>query len=280
MLVCVVFVVGAVAIDLVAMREKLLDGTSDPSDIRRGLGGAAYRIFSNINASRKLITALAGDPISRSAREVLEADGDAAIQRVRDRDSGPPLHLAPLESGSLKLGASDFRIVGPSPSASFAIDHIGEAGPHDYVLLDAGLPPAALAELARRYSRSARVVFEPVSVEKASRHAEALRDLFLMTPTREEMSVLTAGTCQEYRRARRIAHLLVTSDREGARLYDDEGEEAFAPTSVIDTSDATGAGELLLALLVSGLHAGEPLRDAVRQAISGVEQKLQTGDLP
>jgi len=278
MLVSVVFVVGAVGIDLVAVREKFLEGTSNPSDIRLGLGGVGYRIFSNLSAPRKLITALAADPISRWAREILESDGDVAIQRVRDKDAGPPLYLALMESGSLKVGASDFKIVEQSLSASFVIDHIGEAGPQDFLILDANLSPAILAEVLRRYSGSARVVFEPVSVEKASRHADALWDLFLMTPTEEEMAAVTTGSCQEYRRARRIDHVLVTSGREGARLYDEEGEEVFVPTRVIDASDTTGAGDLLLAFLVSLLHAGEPMRSAVRSAMRGVEQKLQTGD--
>ena len=81
-----VFVVGAVAIDLIAMRAKFLDGTSNPSDIRVGLGGVGYRIFSNLEVPRKFITALAGDPISRWARDALEADGGVAIQRVKDQE--------------------------------------------------------------------------------------------------------------------------------------------------------------------------------------------------
>ena len=124
-----VFVVGAVAIDLVAVKEKFLEGTSNPSDIRLGLGGVGYRIFSNLDAPRKFITALANDPISRWAREALEADDGVAIQRVREKDAGPPLYLALMESGSLKVAASDFRIVEQSLSVSFVVEQIGEPGP-------------------------------------------------------------------------------------------------------------------------------------------------------
>jgi len=130
----------------------------------------------------------------------------------------------------------------------------------------------------RKYSGRTRVVFEPVSVEKAARHAKALEGLFLMTPTQEEMEALTGGGFQEFRRARRIACLLVTLGREGLRLFDDEGEEAFAPSHVVDAPDTTGAGDLLLASLVSHLHAGEPMRTAVRSAMHGVEQRLQAGE--
>jgi pseudouridine kinase len=273
-----VFVVGAVAIDLVAVREKFLDGTSNPSDIRLGLGGVGYRVFSNLEVPRKFITALAGDPISRWAREALEAEGGVAVQQVRDKDARPPLYLALMESGSLKVAASDFRIVEQSLSVPFVVGQIGEPGPADFLILDANLSSPVLAELVGRFARRTRVVFEPVSVEKSMRHAQSLRDLFLLTPTSEEMDALAGGGCQEYRRARGISHLVVTRGREGARLYDEEGEEDFAPEQVVEAPDTTGAGDLLLASLVSFLHEGEPVRQAVRFAMRRVESKLSTGD--
>ena len=272
-----VFVVGAVAIDLVAVREKFLEGTSNPSDIRLGLGGVGYRIFSNLEVPAKFVTALGSDPISRWAREVLEADGGVAIQRVREKDARPPLYLALMESGSLKVGASDFRIIEQSLSVSFAQEQIGEPGPLDFLVLDANLSPATLAALAAKYARVTRLIFEPVSVEKAARHADSVRDLFLLTPTQEELAALAGGDIREYRRDRRIANLLVTRGREGARLYDDEGEADFSPTLVVEAADTTGAGDLLLASLISRLHSGEPVRKAVRAAMEEVEQKLRAG---
>ena len=79
-----IHVVGAVGIDMIAMRERFLEGTSNPSDIRLGLGGVGYRIFSNLDVPKRFITALATDPISRWARETLEADGF----RVRTAGAG------------------------------------------------------------------------------------------------------------------------------------------------------------------------------------------------
>src|SRR5271157_2454706 len=147
-----VFVVGAVAIDMVAVRDRFLDGTSNPSDIRLGLGGVGYRIFSNLETPRRFITALASDPISRWAREALEADGDAVILEISGRDARPPLYLALMESGSLKVGASDLRIVEQALTASFVEHAIGTPGPGDFIVLDANLSPGLLARLASRYS--------------------------------------------------------------------------------------------------------------------------------
>jgi len=269
-----VFVVGAVAIDVVAIRERFLDGTSNPSDIRMGLGGVGYRIFSNLECPRRFITALGADPISRWAREVLEADGDVSIQVEAGRDSGPPLYLALMESGSLKVGASDFRIVEQALTEQFVARAVGEPGPGDFLVLDANLAPGLLARLVDRYTAKTRVVVEPVSVEKARRHLAALHGLFLITPTEEELEALQAADVPAFMRERSIEAVLLTRGAEGCRLYHGDAVTELAPRTVVSARDTTGAGDQLLALVVSLLHAGRSLANAVRAAMDGVEQRL------
>jgi sugar/nucleoside kinase (ribokinase family) len=274
-----IFVVGAVAIDLIAVREKFLEGTSNPSDIKLGLGGVGYRIFSNLDAPKRFITALGADPISQWARQALEADGDVALQMVKGGNAGPPLYLALMEKGSLKVGASDFRIVEESLSEDFVISRLGEPGQKDFLVLDANLSPRLLADLARRYAGRTRVVFEPVSVEKAIRHAGALHDLYLLTPTDEELRALAADV-PAFMAEKRILNILVTRGSEGAKLYRKEGgQEDFPPSVVVQAQDTTGAGDLLLAALLSRLHEGEEMAVAVRSAMIFVEQRLQRGAL-
>jgi len=272
-------VVGAVAIDMIAVRARFLEGTSNPSDIRLGLGGVGYRIFSNLETPRKFITALAADPISRWAREALEADGDVAIQDVKGRDAGPPLYLALMESGSLKVAASDFRIVEQALSEDFVTRQLGDPGPDDYLVLDANLSPRLLAALVRRYAPRTRVVFEPVSVEKAHRHAAALRGIFLMTPTTEEIESLAEGALLSWMEERSLAFVLVTRGSEGATLYHDGTATDLAPSVVVNTGDTTGAGDLLLASLLTRLHGGQEMTAAVRAAMLTVEDRLQKGSL-
>jgi sugar/nucleoside kinase (ribokinase family) len=274
-----IWVVGAVAIDMIAVRERFLEGTSNPSDIRLGLGGVGYRIFSNLEAPRKFITALAGDPISRWAREALEADGDVAIQDAKGRDAGPPLYLALMESGSLKVAASDFRIVEQALSAEFVIRQVGDPGPQDFVVLDANLSPQLLGALVRRWAEHTRVVFEPVSVEKARRHSDALRSLFLMTPTTEEIEALAAGDIASWMADRSMAWVLVTRGSDGATLHHAGSRTDLAPSVVVNTADTTGAGDLLLAALLSRLHRGEEVAAAVRASMLTVEDRLQKGSL-
>jgi sugar/nucleoside kinase (ribokinase family) len=135
-----------------------------------------------------------------------------------------------------------------------------------------------LAELARRYGESTRVVFEPVSVEKALRHVEALHDLYLLTPTGEELRALTADV-PAFMAERRIQNVLVTRGSEGAQLYRKGGQESFRPSVIVQARDTTGAGDLLLAALLSRLHAGDEMTAAVRGAMAFVEERLQRGAL-
>jgi sugar/nucleoside kinase (ribokinase family) len=285
-----VYVVGAVAIDMIAVKERFLDGTSNPSDIRLGLGGVGYRIFGNLEAPKRFVTALADDPISRWAESALSSDGDVAIQVVSSKDAGPPLYLALMESGSLKVAASDFRIVEQALSLDFVERHVGDPGPGDFLVLDANLSVKLLASLVERYAARTRVVFEPVSVEKAARHVEALHDLYLLTPTAEEVESLGCAASEDmlaFMTDRRIAHLLVTQGRDGTTLWTGPGHGEtgltrvhsvrFAPTTVVDAGDTTGAGDLLLAGLLSGLHRGMAIEPAVRAAMDGVEARLEKG---
>jgi len=274
-----IWVVGAVAIDMIAVREKFLDGTSNPSDIHLGLGGVGYRVFSNLESPRRFITALGSDPISLWAQEALRADGDVILQEVKGKDAGPPLYLALMESGSLKVAASDFRIVEQALSSRFVMNALGALTFEDFLVLDANLAPGLCAELIERYAASTRIVFEPVSVEKMLRHAAALHDLALMTPTGEEMDALKAADIPRFMAERRIQNVLVTEGEQGASLYTPAGRTDYVPTAVIPVHDTTGAGDLLLAALLSLLQRGIGIYDAVRGAMNAVEDRLQKGAL-
>jgi len=277
-----IWVVGAVCIDLVAVREKFLEGTSNPSDIRLGLGGVGYRVFSNLDSPKRFITALASDPISKMAESMLLSEGDVAIHRARD--AGPPLYLALMEGGSLKVAASDLRIVEQALDPQFVVRQIGEPSADDFLVLDANLSPGLVGELVRRFAGRLRIVFEPVSVEKASRHAPFLRDIYLLTPTEEEMAALVggAGALSEgevtgFADARRIAQVVVTRGRQGTSLYMQGTREDFTPERVVEARDTTGAGDLLLASLLQALSRGADIRGAIRRAMQAVEQWLLEG---
>ena len=63
-------------------------------------------------------------------------------QEITDKEARPPLYLALMESGSLKVGASDFRIVERGLDAAFVRRNAGRLSAGDFLVLDANLAPA------------------------------------------------------------------------------------------------------------------------------------------
>ena len=100
-----------------------------------------------------------------------------------------------------------------------------------------------------------------------------------MTPTEEEIHALKAADINRFMTERRIQNILVTKGEHGTSLYTAGGRQDFAPTSVIAVRDTTGAGDLLLAALLSLLHRGVGIQDAVRGAMDAVEERLRKGAL-
>ena len=80
---------------------------------------------------------------------------------------------------------------------------------------------------------------------------------------------------------RRIQNLLVTARERGDAIVSSEGRcrRTFRRRAVVQAQDTTGAGDLLLAALLSRLHAGEEMAAAVRGAMAFVEERLQRGAL-
>ena len=194
---------------------------------------------------------------------------------MKDRDAGPPLYLALMESGSLKVAASDFRIIEQALSVDFVEHALGDLGQSDFLVLDANLSAGLLSHLVEKYARVTHVVVEPVSVEKAARHARSLHDIYLLTPTEEEMDALGARDIPRFMTDRRIATILLTRGAKGLSLYHAGAlREDFSPGARMEARDTTGAGDLLLSALLSALHRGMEMQEAVRRAMSAVEDRL------
>ena len=102
-----VWVVGALCVDAVAVKDRFIDGTSNPARITLVPGGVGYRIYRGLARPRRFITALGTDPLSAFAARALEGDGDAVVRTV---EASPPLYMAFMESGRLKVGADPWKI--------------------------------------------------------------------------------------------------------------------------------------------------------------------------
>jgi sugar/nucleoside kinase (ribokinase family) len=268
-------IVGAACIDFVARRDSFAAGTSNPSRIGVGLGGVGYRVYRNLSAPARFLTAVGDDPLSALVARELAADPSVAVRVVPA--AGPPVYLAMMERGRLAVGASDLAAVERLDEAD-ALAWIGEPAPGDLLVLDANLAPDLVGRLVDRYADRTGVVFEPVSVEKAARCRGVLHDLLLVTPTEEEAEALAGGgSLAAWIDERRIRHAVVTRGPGGADLHAAGTVRRFAPSRVVAAADTTGAGDRLLAALLEGLHGGLGMAAALRAAMETVETWLEKG---
>ena len=294
-----IVIVGAAAIDLVAMRaESYRAGTSNPARVRLAPGGVGARLYRALGGPRRLVTALGDDPLSDWLAGELGKEGGEAEARVQRAAGFPaPAYLALMEAGRLHCGASDMRAVEQGLTEAFVGEALADLGSGDLLVLEANLAPSLAAGLIGRHAGGTRLVFETVSVEKAARHAAALRGLFLLSTNEEEAAVLVGGlpaaettvsvspgvledpALLRFQAERRIELLLVTRGARGVSLYRGGRRRDFPPQRVVAAEDTTGAGDRLLAGLLAGLAAGREAEEVLPEAMRGVERALEEGSL-
>ena len=295
-------VVGALAVDLLICRERFRKGTSNPASIRFAAGGVGYRIYSHLETPKLLFTALGSDVF-----------GKWLVENVSQPQGVNPIFLdqyptacycALMQSGQLLYGAADMVVIEQGLSWVRLRARLPELGPRDFLVLEANLAPELVRSLIRHAGAKTRVVFESVSVEKLLRHAENLKNLYLLCGNEDEFRALgdwfaagrpavsggataavrssrSAGWVSEYLAQMRIEQLLVTRGRRGVRLWQREepGPMEIRSGRVIETADTTGAGDTLTAAYLEALARAAEQPDALRQAVHSVETSIQEGTL-
>jgi len=294
-----IHVFGAVLVDAIACHDAFTPGTSCIATVRTAMGGVGFNIFRALgSAPRRFITALGDGPFSHYAKEALEAYADQIMVRVMpNRDVS--MYLALMQRGRLLYGVTDASTFEEAMDPGWLETVIRAVCPQDIVVIDANLVPDTIAYLVDAVARrGAWIVFEPVSVDKAARSRKALHDVFLITPTEQELEALV-GTQEprekqvfEWMRQRRVEHLVVTMGAEGLQWYDTTHTIRLRPLRTIDVRDTTGAGDQLMGTLLSEVHAarmtlpegvssssaretvGKSMEEKLRRAMDDVEAML------
>lgn len=276
-----IYVVGSICIDVIVERDQFVDGTSNPSHIRVVPGGVGYNIFRAISCERRLVTALGADPLSDFMAGRLE--DPQAISIHRGACSSPPMYVAFMEGGELKVAASDVSAVEIALDEAIVVEELSGASRNDLVIIDANLRADTAVRVAEHLDGSCRLIFEPVSVGKIERHLETIGGIFLVTPDEEEFDAIIGRSAAdsevyEYLRRRRIENILVTRGKRGLTLYTHRGgaglRRDYQPRRLVETADSTGAGDILVANIAEGVHAGADLSDAIPVAMARVESFL------
>jgi pseudouridine kinase len=296
-------VVGALAVDVLISRERFRKGTSNPASIGFSPGGVGYRIYSHLRAAKLLFTALGSDVFGKWLIETMD---QPQWMNPLFLDQYPTaVYCALMQSGELLYGASDMLVIERGLSWPRLRARMPALGEKDFLVLEANLSPDLLRSLIHHMGSKTRVVFESVSVEKLLRHADRLKNLYLLSGNEAEFRALgkrfaeinqeetnspssPAPRSDQWVRSfleqRRIEQLLVTQGKRGVRLYSRDADAAagamlLRPHQIFETADTTGAGDRLLSAYLEALDRETETADALQHAVEATERSIEEGSL-
>lgn len=277
-----IVVLGGANLDIKSrITGKAIPGTSNPGSTATSPGGVARNIAENLAQMGALATLFsvvgddaAGDRLRRAARA---AGIDTALLLWRRGATG--IYNAVLDAkGELLVAVSDMRLV-DSLKAGDVKQHAETLAKADLIVAECNLPlPCLVATLRIAARAGVPLVIDPVSVPKAARLRDLLKDnqpVAAVTPNRDELAALTGRAVKNARdlaeAARRlhdkgVAHVLVGLGAAGCFLSSAEGAQQSIPARRTGTiRDVTGGGDAMVAGFALGLAGGASALQAARK---------------
>lgn len=276
-----IHVFGPIFIDVIACANAFTPNSSCMASVRTSLGGVGYNLFRTLqHTPSRFVSSIGDGPLSQQAAKALSSLGPRAFVRTMpNQDIG--LYVALMQQGNLLYGATDARTFETAMDQAFIEQAMQQVAPGDIIVADANLVTSSLAYLVNLANQNGNwFIFDPVSVDKSLRAKHAVRDMFLLTPTAEELTALLttnsyraapdsappapsvpdvpdmphARDIHEWMRERRLQHLVVTLGHRGLYWFHNGKATRLQPTQTVHVKDTTGAGDTLLGSLVQSIH--------------------------
>ena len=256
-----VVVVGGTNMDVVARTSApLVPATSNPGHTRISPGGVGRNIaacLGLLGAPVRLVSAVGDDAFGDEALRVTAACG-ADVGAVRRVPGATGTYTAVLDDrGELVAAVSDMAIV---DALELDTVHLTDAA---LVVVDGNLAHDQAARVVGAAADAGvPVAFEPVSVAKAARLADLVRDLFLVTPNADEIAALTGRPVADWRasvgdlHARGVEHVWLRHGAEGSWMCSRDADPVHLPAVAATVVDVTGAGDAMLAAWVAAWLGG------------------------
>jgi pseudouridine kinase len=262
-----VVVVGGTNMDVVARTSApLVPATSNPGRTRITPGGVGRNIaacLGLLGAPVRLVSAVGDDAFGEEVLRATAACGTdvSAVRQVRGRTG---TYTAVLDhQGELVSAVSDMAIIDDLELDTL---HLDDAA---LVVVDGNLSRAQVEKvLAAAAEADVPVAFEPVSVAKAGRLHDLVRDLFLVTPNSDEVGALTGrlrdpwtGVAELH--ARGIEHVWLREGVRGSYVCSAGRPTVHLPALPVEVVDVTGAGDAALAgWIAAWLRGADPVEAA------------------
>lgn len=271
-------VVGAVNMDIGGTAfDPLIMGDSNPGRVTLSLGGVGRNIADNLSrlgAPVRLVTVLGEDVYGYQAeKNCRELHIDLSLSQTISGESTSTYLCINNPDGDVNLAVSDMDIC-RHISPDFLRDRMEKINRSRVVVLDANLYEEAIAFLVENCT--APLFADPVSVKKAARMKEHLRNVYCIKPNRPEAEVLSGVSIRGNEDLPKAAESL---HRKGVKLvfislggegvyYDDGREQGILPCYPGRIENTTGCGDAFMAAAVYGYFMGRMPKDMAMIGLS------------
>lgn len=275
-----VVVVGDALVDVVVRPlEDVQPGSDTASTIRWRSGGAAAnvaRAIADIGGRARLVARVGDDVAATFLIDALDRHGvEAHVVRDPEHPTGTVVALVGADDRDMLTDRGASAHLGPGDLQPGWLDDAAHVHVSGYALLSPRTRPAGLHAMHR-----AREVGVPVSVDPAS--AAPLRELgaeafltmlpprILLTPNAEEARILAGCDDVEQAATRlgaRTGEVLVSRGAAGVVWSDGHTVRRRSAVAVTGAIDPVGAGDALVAGLLTARVAGHPLEAQIDEAI-------------
>ncbi|MBB4001814.1 MAG: PfkB family carbohydrate kinase [Aurantimonas endophytica] len=285
-----VFVAGAAHIDRRARSDvPFVAGASNPGHLVDLPGGAAFNAavaLHGLGCKVAFHGARGGDADGQRVARALSEEGFDDVS-VTWLDRRTPNYTAVLDDrGELVAGIADMALYDRLVPRIFTRVHVRKAlARSDAVLVDANLPPAALAALAAAAGQRPIVAIgvSPAKVTRLTAILPALTAVFL---SRAEAASLVEATpmtspllLAELLAEIGVSRAVITDGPRDVAII--EGDTVlFQQPPVVVARDVTGAGDTLAAVALVGLWARRPWLDCVRRGVAASSLRVATETFP
>jgi pseudouridine kinase len=285
-----VLVIGAAGIDIIGRLQGPLEaGTSNPARIRTSFGGTARNVAENLarlGQPVQLLSVIGGDQVGRQLLRHTEKAGVdvSSVQVAATLPTGS--YLAVIDTqGQMNFGLDDMRVL-EQITPDYLQDQKDLFKSASMLFLDANLHPETLATaLALAAEAELPVCADPTSTSLATKLAQHLKQIFLLTPNVREAGVFLdrdidprdsqAGVMA----AKDLVSLgllfaIVTLSEFGLAYASAEGS-GHIPAFKTEIVDPTGGGDALSAAVIFALLNDIPADEAVRLGLSAASLTLR-----
>lgn len=286
-----VVVIGGACLDIKGRwAEPPMHGTSTAGNLTMSVGGVARNIAENLarlGADTTLIAAVGNDEFGRLIIHQTEEAGVDTNPVLIVEDDHSAAYLALLDHEGLLHSALDDNKCARALTPDYISEHLPIITDADLVVIDANLARAT-ADLifATCAEHNIPVCFEPVAYGLAGRYRDRLNGLYLVTPNEREAEALTGmqvtTPAEATAAAKELVRLgveiaIIALAREGL-VYATADEHGHIPTLIREVTDATGAGDALVAAVIFGLMSELPLDEAMRLGASAAALTIASPD--